>query len=361
MAKEKLMLPDGGVYEGDVVDGKPHGKGKVVYPDGKVEEGNWKDGEYKCDLNDLNRTIKRYAEVLSNNPNEEQNIKPKLALAHYEYGMLYKEQGKIDIAIEEFEKAVNVEPANDNYRKFLASIYYNRGYNEQKEYKAAIKDLNKAINLEPTNSLYCEALKDVKKDRNGSSTIMAVITGVVCAVIGLIIGAINGEALIGAGIGLVFGIFIGILWGRIGYRTMPGEKNKEKKSIEELKNSNVYELAIKIKDELEKNGGNYAGPAISETDGYPCGWFYGKNSDKYSNDIYFSEYERGLYTPKFGFRLQQAEHKYRLYGIESEKICIMVTSINNDPNDVSQDVPEPIKIAAEVIEKNGYGPCTKIK
>jgi hypothetical protein len=34
------------VYEGDFVNGKKHGKGKMTYADGKVEEGEWKDGEF---------------------------------------------------------------------------------------------------------------------------------------------------------------------------------------------------------------------------------------------------------------------------------------------------------------------------
>ena len=42
----KLTLDDGSVYEGDVVGGKPHGKGKMIHPDGRVEEGNWKNGKF---------------------------------------------------------------------------------------------------------------------------------------------------------------------------------------------------------------------------------------------------------------------------------------------------------------------------
>jgi hypothetical protein len=35
---------DGSVYEGETVNGKPHGKGKKTYADGRVEEGRWKKG-----------------------------------------------------------------------------------------------------------------------------------------------------------------------------------------------------------------------------------------------------------------------------------------------------------------------------
>jgi hypothetical protein len=43
---EKLSFNDGSVYEGETVNGKPHGKGKMTYADGRVEEGKWKDGKF---------------------------------------------------------------------------------------------------------------------------------------------------------------------------------------------------------------------------------------------------------------------------------------------------------------------------
>jgi len=34
------------MYEGDVVDARPYGKGKMIYSKSKIKEGNWKDGEF---------------------------------------------------------------------------------------------------------------------------------------------------------------------------------------------------------------------------------------------------------------------------------------------------------------------------
>jgi hypothetical protein len=45
-AKQKLIIDDGIVYEGDVVNGKPHGTGKMTFADGSVEEGKWKGGKF---------------------------------------------------------------------------------------------------------------------------------------------------------------------------------------------------------------------------------------------------------------------------------------------------------------------------
>jgi len=44
--KGKVTGKNGIVYEGDVVNGVPHGRGKVTHADGKVIEGTWKNGKF---------------------------------------------------------------------------------------------------------------------------------------------------------------------------------------------------------------------------------------------------------------------------------------------------------------------------
>ena len=39
-----IKRKDGVVYEGDVVNGVPHGKGKITFPDGRTKEGVWEKG-----------------------------------------------------------------------------------------------------------------------------------------------------------------------------------------------------------------------------------------------------------------------------------------------------------------------------
>jgi hypothetical protein len=43
--KGRLRYDDGSVYEGDLANGKPHGKGKLTYVYGGVYEGDWVNGE----------------------------------------------------------------------------------------------------------------------------------------------------------------------------------------------------------------------------------------------------------------------------------------------------------------------------
>ena len=49
MPKEnkKLTYPNGDVYEGDLLGGKPHGKGKYIYTGGRLYEGDWVAGKFQ--------------------------------------------------------------------------------------------------------------------------------------------------------------------------------------------------------------------------------------------------------------------------------------------------------------------------
>jgi len=44
--KGKIVDKNGIIYEGDVINGIPHGRGKITYTDGKIKEGTWKNGKF---------------------------------------------------------------------------------------------------------------------------------------------------------------------------------------------------------------------------------------------------------------------------------------------------------------------------
>ena len=44
--KGKVAGKNGVVYEGDVVNGVPHGRGQITYADGRTMEGTWKNGKF---------------------------------------------------------------------------------------------------------------------------------------------------------------------------------------------------------------------------------------------------------------------------------------------------------------------------
>jgi hypothetical protein len=133
-------------------------------------------------------------------------------------------------------------------------------------------------------------------------------------------------------------------------------KNKRNKAIEELKTSKVFDVAVKIKEELEKKGQNFGELKIYYIEA-AIGRFYSG-----SINIYFSEYSYGLSNDRSVFLSHKAARSYGkvYYGIENEyKTFLVYTS--EDADKASQDVPESIKIAAEVIKNNGCGKCTEVK
>ena len=141
------------------------------------------------------------------------------------------------------------------------------------------------------------------------------------------------------------------------------KRNKRKKaeSLEELKNSNAYALAVKIKDELKKQKGyDFEGPSW-EWNPNAYGYFYktfegpGYSSLHIDFSAYLGNgYDGALDNVKYRFRMKKAGKSY--YGIENENIGILVYSTEH-----SQDMPDYIKIAAKVIEDSGYGKCKEIQ
>ncbi|MCA2908482.1 MAG: tetratricopeptide repeat protein, partial [Microcystis sp. M034S1] len=71
-------------------------------------------------------------------------LNPNYAYAYYNRGNLYKNLQKYELALADYDKAIELNP---NYAK----SYYNRGvlYYDQKKYELALADWNKAIELNP--------------------------------------------------------------------------------------------------------------------------------------------------------------------------------------------------------------------
>ena len=88
--------------------------------------------KYKLALDDYNKAIE---------------LNPNHANAYVNRGVLYKDLQKYDLALSDYSKAIDINP-ND------ANAYYNRGnlyYNQQK-YELALSDYNKAIELNPNHA-----------------------------------------------------------------------------------------------------------------------------------------------------------------------------------------------------------------
>jgi len=127
------------------------------------------------------------------------------------------------------------------------------------------------------------------------------------------------------------------------------KKSKQReKDAEELKNSSAYELALKIKDELEKKGykvSTSSDPVFTDNGAYGSWIIYSGNNHNDVGFIYFSTYIGCV--SDYHIRMKIASG-IRIYAIKSDNIGIIVVS------DKEQSL---VEMAAEVIKNNGYS-CT---
>jgi|TergutMp193P3_1026864.scaffolds.fasta_scaffold153631_2 hypothetical protein len=135
-------------------------------------------------------------------------------------------------------------------------------------------------------------------------------------------------------------------------------KKKRKKGFEELKNGKAYELAVKIKDEVEKKGRFHFGEPKWEWKTNAYGTFDAfSDGFKFSCIIYFSESLEGALSKELrdtqNANTNHWEGWIGHYYLKNEKIGIAVRS--HDDSLSSRGVPESIEIAIAVIEDNGYG------
>ena len=106
-----------------VLDPQDH----VFYNNRGIDYGE--EGKYELAIECFNKAIK---------------LKPNFALAYNNRGAVYRSQGKYDLAIEDCNKAIQL-------KSDYAEPYSNRGaaYRNKGDYKRAIEDYNKAIQLKP--------------------------------------------------------------------------------------------------------------------------------------------------------------------------------------------------------------------
>ena len=86
-------------------------------------------------------------------------LNPNFADAYSNRGNLYADQGKPDLALADYNKAIALNP-ND------AEAYYNRGllYYNQGKPELALSDYNKAIALNPNRLVHLLTKSDVENN-----------------------------------------------------------------------------------------------------------------------------------------------------------------------------------------------------
>jgi len=112
-------------------------------------------------------------------------------------------------------------------------------------------------------------------------------------------------------------------------------------------------------------GYDFGEPEFDTDNGFAYGRYIASKSDKdYHIWIYFTRYNGGFNTPRM---LYSSKKSYSggngVYGIENENVFLFIYAEKKYESRFSpfKEVPEEIKIAAEVIEKDGYDPCREIQ
>lgn len=110
----------------------------------------------------VNEAIEEYKKAL--------DIAPDFDAAHNDLGFVYYQQGKIDLAIEEFKRAIKTNPDYALAHHNLALAYYtkmgnlDRGSKEYKELKImALESFRKVIKLAPAGPLAEDAQRYLKQ------------------------------------------------------------------------------------------------------------------------------------------------------------------------------------------------------
>ena len=100
--KRKIKSDDGSVYEGETLNGKPHGKGKKTFRNNWYEDGEWKNGEFlrgKVNYYDWNKESYYEGDWADGKPNGKGNLYYVTCRLMYEGDWVdgkYHGKGKLD-------------------------------------------------------------------------------------------------------------------------------------------------------------------------------------------------------------------------------------------------------------------------
>jgi Tfp pilus assembly protein PilF len=95
---------------------------------------------------DYQKAEGEYKAILESNPND--------SYAHFYLGYIYSEYSNTDVAIKEFNRAIELDPSNPLALNALSYLYAELGKNLDE----ALAMVKKALELEPSNGAYLDTL-----------------------------------------------------------------------------------------------------------------------------------------------------------------------------------------------------------
>lgn len=98
------------------------------------------------------------------------------AIRHNQNGLVYLNRGEIQLAIEEFQTAIILNPASG----MSASVYNNLGiaYREHKQFALALASFQHAFRIQPNYELYYKNLIDIYERTNQLETVKNELKGI---------------------------------------------------------------------------------------------------------------------------------------------------------------------------------------
>lgn len=130
--------------------------GSVVYAEGNpVAQQHFKNAIKMSVAGNINGALNEYLKAIQ--------IDPLYAKAYNNLGYIYRIKGKNDLAIEHYSKALEINPKDDTAHTNLASVYDCMGY-----FDKAIEEFHKALEIDPGSITVELALEKVIKKKANS-------------------------------------------------------------------------------------------------------------------------------------------------------------------------------------------------
>lgn len=151
---------DGARYEGSWQNGQRHGYGKHAYANGAIEEGQWENNVFKGSANASGAV--NSVTAANSNGMPKQSAEDALDSRNiWIKGMDYAEKGQYDLAIQEYNKAIQLYPTMSLYyidrgraHSMKVDEFVSKGNQADAEKSAslALNDFNEAIRLSPKSA-----------------------------------------------------------------------------------------------------------------------------------------------------------------------------------------------------------------
>lgn len=121
-----------------------------VAPSGQQIHNNL--GDVYARQGDMNRAVEEFKKAIEINPN--------YADAYHNLGNTYQQMGQIDLAVENYQKALSINPNLWQSYENLAAIYFNQGQSDLAE-----ENIKKALEINPGDKNLGEALKYIQGNK----------------------------------------------------------------------------------------------------------------------------------------------------------------------------------------------------